>query len=486
MAAAAALPPRRDIVVADAGGPMAPLATALRARLLAERRPINPLSALMSLRAAARLQWPLGDALVQRLLSDLTPAQLAALRPADHASLLWALSRLGAPTEGAAWQAALAGVSAAADSLAPHVASSALWALGRAAAAGRLPLLTRGRDKAARAPVATRVAAARLLGRIVEAGDGADPQTVANAAWAAATLKLYLPAAYAALAHQTRRRLGEMQNQGLANVLWATATADHHDGPLLDAVASELGARAASLSPQDVANCLWALAALDHAPADGAALPALLGRAAEVAGRFTPQGVANVLWAAAVLHAPPGPAIDALFDRAAALGDAMGVRGRLQLHQALGDFERRGGGGGGGRLPPALRRACADAARSSTAEWSIPSESQNAVVAAARRMGLSLLVEAPIGDGSQAVDLLLALPDGRRVALEVDGPTHFTATLPRRRLGRNVLRDRQLAAAGLEPVSLPLTEWPRSPREQDAFLWRLLRLDGYGQQGGGG
>ncbi len=58
--------------------------------------------------------------------------------------------------------------------------------------------------------------------------------------------------------------------------------------------------------------------------------------------------------------------------------------------------------------------------------------------------------------GIYSVDI--ALPD-YKVAIEVDGPTHFTRTRPRRPLGPTLMKQRHLEGAGWVVVSVNADDW---------------------------
>jgi hypothetical protein len=62
-------------------------------------------------------------------------------------------------------------------------------------------------------------------------------------------------------------------------------------------------------------------------------------------------------------------------------------------------------------------------------------------------------------DGLFSMDVALVLQGGQRVALEADGPSHFTSNLPRRPLGATMYRNRRLLARGWRVVSVPFFEW---------------------------
>ncbi len=75
-----------------------------------------------------------------------------------------------------------------------------------------------------------------------------------------------------------------------------------------------------------------------------------------------------------------------------------------------------------------------------------------------------------------SVDILIRFR-GTMVAMEVDGPMHFTANRPYRRLGRTVLRDRMLAGQGLRVVSIPWFEWAECKGDQARQEYLLRKLE---------
>ena len=75
---------------------------------------------------------------------------------------------------------------------------------------------------------------------------------------------------------------------------------------------------------------------------------------------------------------------------------------------------------------------------------------------------------------------MVRLPDGRVLAVEVDGPSHFCVDDPKRPLGHTHLKRRLLAHAGLEAVTVPSYEWDRIPHwssmERERYLQRKLGI----------
>ena len=72
----------------------------------------------------------------------------------------------------------------------------------------------------------------------------------------------------------------------------------------------------------------------------------------------------------------------------------------------------------------------------------------------------------------------------KRVAIEVDGPSHFVGA-SQRPTGATLLKRRQLHALGWAVISVPYFEWDplRGPEQQQDYLRKRLRAAGIGGAG---
>ena len=88
------------------------------------------------------------------------------------------------------------------------------------------------------------------------------------------------------------------------------------------------------------------------------------------------------------------------------------------------------------------------------------------------RLGIPHELECITADGLFSIDL--AIMD-RRIALEFDGPSHFTRNTLEP-LGHTRLRDRLLSAMGWHVVSIPFFEWDRlhQTEQRDAYVERRV------------
>ena len=124
-----------------------------------------------------------------------------------------------------------------------------------------------------------------------------------------------------------------------------------------------------------------------------------------------------------------------------------------------------------------MRARCADAFRS---REGTPSRLQLDVVGALRKLeGVEAVEEEVVTEEGYSIDALVCLPGDVRVAVEVDGPSHFleagTGAAKRTPSGTTRLKHRQLRAQGWQLVSVPYWEWDRlNASQRGPYLRGLL------------
>ena len=277
------------------------------------------------------------------------------------------------------------------------------------------------------------------------------------------------------LCKDTRQVLPSADERALSNVAHGMAKARipsrNEWAALFDAVAAEAAARGlGAFNPQELANTVWAYATAGHAS------PALFDAvAAEVAARglgaFNPQNLANTVWAYVVANVPSEALFGgAHFGECCAAAD-FALEELCQLHQYALWLEER-------HLPwpplPAeLASRCATAFCAETAQ---PSQLQLQVADALRALGLDLQEEVRTTQG-YSLDVVVCV-EGRKVAVEVDGPSHFVGCT-QKPTGATALKRRQLCTFGWELLVVPYWEWDGLPgrAEQLKYLQRQLGQD---------
>jgi hypothetical protein len=219
-------------------------------------------------------------------------------------------------------------------------------------------------------------------------------------------------------------KIGEFNAQGLANTIWAYATlgltpSDRVQKALSDAVLRLAG----EFNAQNVANTIWAYAALGLTPSDRVQ-KALSDAVLRLAGEFNAQNVANTIWAYAVLRFEPQAH---LLRCASALSNSFSGQELVQISyvylvgQALGwSFKHP--------LPVELAERALAAHRRCVKETHL-SKLQTRVYEALQDMGAAPQSEHLTEDGLFSIDVALLARDGLcKVAVEVDGPTHFSSS----------------------------------------------------------
>jgi very-short-patch-repair endonuclease len=191
------------------------------------------------------------------------------------------------------------------------------------------------------------------------------------------------------------------------------------------------------------------------------------------------QEVANTVWALATLGWQADPEIAAVFQELVqALGCDRGLLelsspDLLQLLQA--HLASQFLGLGLITLPSAMLEIAVQAYRDEAQKVTV-SKSQRQVGESLRRLGISHELEYTTADGLFSIDFAIV---ERRIALEFDGPSHFTRNTLEP-LGHTRLRDRLLSAMGWHVVSIPFFEWDRlqRPEQMDAYVEHRVHQEG--------
>jgi hypothetical protein len=212
-------------------------------------------------------------------------------------------------------------------------------------------------------------------------------------------------------------------------------------------------------SARDLSNLVWSFSCLGHVPvADCPAFyTALLRSALPVLDQLTPLELANLAWGLSVADPPETILTQAdaglISARVATLIAQAPVDASLlsQFHQWQLWLEECGHESA--NLPAAIRdTAHAAFARATSA----PSTLQRIVGTDLRALERVVRVEEevtlPHGYG---VDFMIEHADAGRVAIELDGPSHFLAGGSRKPTGRTNLKRRQLRHYGVNLITLP-------------------------------
>jgi hypothetical protein len=300
-----------------------------------------------------------------------------------------------------------------------------------------------------------------FLGAAVKAFPWCSGQGLANIAWALSKIggSSLFTEEMNLLADAARAKLPEFSAQNLANTTGAFASMLHSAPFLFEAVAERAGALAETFRPQELVQILWAFACMNHpidSLFDSLDVSKPDAQAATFRG-FSQQQLASMAWSSAVLGQMERPWCISLWKCINARSVAWtsevdrkpkGAQHLCQLYQAN----------------LALRLECADSALVTERELdALISEAWEKEKAAGKlssgdhREVDRLLVGAtgrPWVSEYDSLDLALV---GVKVALEIDGPTHFsrnTNTL----LGHTVLKQRLLRAAGWTIIPIPFHE----------------------------
>ena len=237
-------------------------------------------------------------------------------------------------------------------------------------------------------------------------------------------------------------------SNSLSNLIWAFGVLKYKPSEeffaAFDAVVSStLG----DFNDQGVSNVLFTYANLNHNPG-AQLLDALARRCADFISVYAPQGVANTVWAWVVLDGAkyPPPALLRLYaERISKTRDEdFSKIDRVQLfqsHLALKQFSNHDGELLSGEMLRSCERAWMEVSAGNLTISAIHRDVSETLT----RMGIPHEIEFLTSDGLFSVDIALR---GRKVAIEVDGPSHFFANKRRERMGADLLRAALMQSKG--------------------------------------
>jgi hypothetical protein len=257
-------------------------------------------------------------------------------------------------------------------------------------------------------------------------------------------------------------RLKEFTSQALANTLWAFATLRWYPARLLPSITEAIGNIVHAMTAQELANSLWAYARFAYHP--GRVMASLLSVVERRVHEFEGQGCTNSLWALAVLKATHSAAFVGLLQRYVTLERSAASFGELQYNQVLqavllAQFEARGGRVAW-RPEVDLPETVVDRALAAWASQQMSTQLSGFhldVSEGLTRLGVPHLLEHLVARDLLSIDIAV-IDDGRKLAIEVDGPFHFPVNA-RTPLGHTMIRRRLLRAAGWTVLSIPWYEW---------------------------
>ncbi|EJK78006.1 hypothetical protein THAOC_00119 [Thalassiosira oceanica] len=254
--------------------------------------------------------------------------------------------------------------------------------------------------------------------------DSFKPQALSNTPWAFATAGASHPELFKKIGDHIAvlDSLGSFKPQDFSNTAWAFATARVFHPRLFEKLTTEAVASKDHFDDQEVSNFLWACATVGHT--DQRLFSAFAPVIASRLGKFNKQHLANIAWAYSVANLPRHDLFNKGYVSALASNEKeFSVELLAQLHQwQLWQQELESGI----EVPQSLRAKCRNAFTS--AGYS-ESRLQNDVVDELKAAGLDLEEEVLLGSGYR-IDALVKVGDERKVAVEVDGPSHFIDRRP--------------------------------------------------------
>ena len=310
---------------------------------------------------------------------------------------------------------------------------------------------------------ALRVSHPNLIGfltkSLLDNFDELEHEQICSAAWSLASLGCYRQPLFDAFAEALTDKMRDSRcnSQSLANLAWAFATVRDARPGLFDSIANAAEMKMEDFSPQGISNLLWAFAMAGHLDDQLFLSMAIVARRA--LGEFNSHALANLGWAYSVAD------IDAecLFGDGAYVNKCIGQmegfssEGLSQLHQwNLWRKELNSDDA----LPPAFAKRCLDEFTAGINHHK--SRLQKDVVSELAAMGLVPQQEVQTQSG-YTLDAIVEVGDNK-IAIEVDGPSHFFGHEPD---GATIMKRRQIPRLDKIPIlSVPYWEWNKLGKDQ--------------------
>ena len=312
-----------------------------------------------------------------------------------------------------------------------------------------------------------------------------NPQNISNLLWAYASAEEKAPKLFEAVDAHLQANPGLLDRfkpPDFSMLLWACAQQGHDAHGLFDLISKHMVRRLDEFSPQELSMAVRAYAILYH-PLDDIVIQGALQRAMDDPRSFAPQALANIMYAAVVFEKLDAQTVVVLASAMASM-DLQEEHYRSVFQSCLG-VQLTSPDSSPESLLPSPMHDSAKRLWQEIAKAVLKSALQNNVLEVLRDlMGLKCHPEWMTPDGLFSIDIMVELPasnnvdedtdDKRnsssgsrgnggqptaRVAVEVDGPTHFTSTRPFKALGSTRLRRRLLEARVDRVVSVPFYEW---------------------------
>jgi len=300
------------------------------------------------------------------------------------------------------------------------------------------------------------------------------PQELKDIVWAYATTGEQHPQLFKKVAEHIAGldNLKSFKPQELSNTLWSFATAEEQHPQLYKLLGDHIVQlpNLNEFKPQALSNIVWAFATAGESHSQ------LFKKVADHIVRldslrqFNEQELINVAWSYSVANIDAPPVSNDFINACLRKEHDFIVDELFQLHQwQLWQDEIKSDIS----LPASLKKRCYEAFISR-----IPRQSklQDDVVSFLSAMGLQPQEEVLLKSGYR-IDAVVEV-DGKQIAVEVDGPSHFIGRDPK---GRTILKHRQVAALdGMKVVSIPYWEWnelKNNSEKKKQYLQSLLGFE---------
>ena len=297
------------------------------------------------------------------------------------------------------------------------------------------------------------------------------PQELANITWACARLQYYNVEVLDRIGDLVSSKMDSFEGQNLSNILWAFGKLRHLHKRLMYTASLAVPSKLLSFSYQHLSNILWSYATLNFEASSMFSCFKLEILEQMKKDPILDEQLANIIWALAIANEMDPRTWDIMIKEIdASISKSTSTKDETlaQTFQAQMLMKARQPESHSWMMPQHLAMAAKSAWEKATKNVSI-SDFHKSVSSVLQSLGQDHEIEHLTSDACFSIDI--AIPS-EHIALEVDGPQHFTRS--KEPLGDTLARNDLLKARGWKVITIPYFAWSQDKSMQRTLVSQML------------
>ena len=297
------------------------------------------------------------------------------------------------------------------------------------------------------------------------------PQELANVTWSCARLQYYNAQFLDRIGDLVSSKMDSFQGQNLSNILWAFGKLRHLHKRLMYTASLAAPSKMSSFSHQHLSNILWSYATLNFEASSmfSCFKQEIIEQMEKVP--MVAEQLANVIWALAIANEMDQNTWNLMIKQIDSSTSNSSTKDETltQVFQAQMLLNARQPESHAWMMPQDLAMAAKSAWQKATKNVSISDFHKSVSSCLTCGLGKDHEIEYLTSDACFSIDI--AIPS-EHIALEIDGPQHFTRS--EEPLGDTLARNDLLKARGWRVITVPYFAWPQDKAMQKTLISQLL------------